>query len=290
MADEVRTALAERLRKGGGGPERRRAVGGRGGDRPRRRWSRGGERHAGAGRHERTPARTGRRTGERERARDTRVGTVELRVPRARGGGSSPSLPKPRTRGERALLAVAQEASVAGVSTRRGDGRPGRGPRDGRHRREPGRPAVPGAGRGGRAVPGAAPDRGVPVPVARRPLRRGAGGGAGGQPGGGRRGGGDGGRRPGGARGGRGAERGRGVLAALPAVAGGPRPARRAESFFKTLKREEVYLRQYQTFQDAEANLGRFIEDGYNAKRLHSSLGYRPPIEFEAVHAATARG
>jgi len=51
-----------------------------------------------------------------------------------------------------------------------------------------------------------------------------------------------------------------------------------------------VYLRQYQTFQDAEANLGRFIEDGYNAKRLHSSLGYRPPIEFEAVHAATARG
>jgi transposase InsO family protein len=64
-------------------------------------------------------------------------------------------------------------------------------------------------------------------------------------------------------------------------AAGNPYDNAKAESFFKTLKREEVYLNNYQTFHDAEANLGRFIGDVYNAKRLHSSLGYVPPIEFE---------
>jgi transposase InsO family protein len=62
---------------------------------------------------------------------------------------------------------------------------------------------------------------------------------------------------------------------------GNPYDNARAESFFKTLKKEEVYLQQYQTFAEAEANLSRFIEDVYNRKRLHSSLGYRPPVEFE---------
>lgn len=62
---------------------------------------------------------------------------------------------------------------------------------------------------------------------------------------------------------------------------GNPYDNARAESFFKTLKKEEVYIQSYQTFAEAEANLSRFIEDVYNRKRLHSSLGYRPPVEFE---------
>src|SRR5689334_21391875 len=65
---------------------------------------------------------------------------------------------------------------------------------------------------------------------------------------------------------------------------GNPYDNAKAESFFKTLKREEVYIKEYQTFSDAEANLGQFIEAVYNTKRLHSSLGYLPPAEFEAAH------
>lgn len=64
---------------------------------------------------------------------------------------------------------------------------------------------------------------------------------------------------------------------------GNPYDTAQAESFFKTLKREEVYLKDYQTFADAEANLGQFIDAVYNTKRLHSSLGYPPPTEFEAT-------
>jgi putative transposase len=73
------------------------------------------------------------------------------------------------------------------------------------------------------------------------------------------------------------------------AAAGNPYENAKAESFFKTLKREEVYLNHYQTFAEAEANLGRFIADVYNAKRLHSSLGYRPPIEVEAEYLTRGR-
>ncbi len=77
--------------------------------------------HIGAGRHERTPERTGQRNGYRERAWDTRVGSIELRVPRVRDGSFYPSLLDPRKRAERALVAVVQEAYVHGVSTRRVD-------------------------------------------------------------------------------------------------------------------------------------------------------------------------
>ena len=71
------------------------------------------------------------------------------------------------------------------------------------------------------------------------------------------------------------------------AAVGNPSENAKAESFFKSLKREEVHLNHYQTFHDAEANLDRFITEVSNAKRLHSSLGYRPPIAFEEIHAAT---
>lgn len=60
----------------------------------------------------------------------------------------------------------------------------------------------------------------------------------------------------------------------------------KAESFFKTLKREEVYLKEYASFAEAEAQLGRFIDAVYNQKRLHSSLGYLPLIEYESLYNA----
>jgi putative transposase len=77
--------------------------------------------HVGAERHERSPTRTGQRNGYRARDWDTRVGSIELRVPRVRDGGYFPALLEPRTRAERALVAVVQEAYVGGVSTRRVD-------------------------------------------------------------------------------------------------------------------------------------------------------------------------
>ena len=54
-----------------------------------------------------------------------------------------------------------------------------------------------------------------------------------------------------------------------------------AESFNKTLKVEEVYINDYETFEDALKNIKRFIEDVYNEKRLHSSIGYTSPNKFE---------
>ncbi len=79
------------------------------------------EERLGAGRHERVEGRKGYRNGYRERDWDTRVGTVELSVPRVREGGYVPTLLEPRKRAERALVAVVQEAYVHGVSTRKVD-------------------------------------------------------------------------------------------------------------------------------------------------------------------------
>jgi transposase-like protein len=77
--------------------------------------------HLGAERHERSAERTGYRNGYRERPWDTRVGTIELQVPRVRDGSFFPSLLEPRRREEKALVAVVQEAYVQGISTRRVD-------------------------------------------------------------------------------------------------------------------------------------------------------------------------
>jgi len=73
------------------------------------------------------------------------------------------------------------------------------------------------------------------------------------------------------------------------AAVGNPYENAKAESFFRNLKMEEVYLKDYRDFEEAEENIGQFIGEVYNEKRLHSSLGYLPPVEFEALHALKAR-
>jgi putative transposase len=73
------------------------------------------------------------------------------------------------------------------------------------------------------------------------------------------------------------------------ASVGNPYENAKAESFFRTLKMEEVYLNDYQDFEEAYENIGQFIEEVYNHKRLHSSLGNLPPVEFEMLHHLKVR-
>jgi transposase-like protein len=72
----------------------------------------------GAGPGERSPARLNQRNGYRERAWETRAGTVDLRIPKLRKGSYFPSFLEPRRAAEKAMVAVIQEAYVQGVSTR----------------------------------------------------------------------------------------------------------------------------------------------------------------------------
>lgn len=71
-----------------------------------------------------------------------------------------------------------------------------------------------------------------------------------------------------------------GLIGSMSSLAN-PYDNAQAESFMKTIKVENVYPADYETFDDVVARLPLFIEDVYNTKRLHSALGYVPPQEFE---------
>jgi putative transposase len=63
-----------------------------------------------------------------------------------------------------------------------------------------------------------------------------------------------------------------------------------AERFMRTIKEEEVDLSDYRDFADVQHQIGQFIQDVYNTKRIHSSLGYLTPVEFEAVWRSSQPG
>jgi len=62
---------------------------------------------------------------------------------------------------------------------------------------------------------------------------------------------------------------------------GNPYDNATCESFMKTLKYEEVYRQEYRDLAEARASIGQFLNKVYNQQRLHSALGYLPPVEFE---------
>ncbi len=68
------------------------------------------------------------------------------------------------------------------------------------------------------------------------------------------------------------------------AARGAPEENPYAERLIRTIKEEEVDLSEYQDFADARSQIGRFIEEVYQKKRIHSSLGYLTPDEFEGTH------
>lgn len=109
------------------------------------------EHHVGAARHERSAGRVGQRNGYRERSWDTRVGTVELKVPRVRDGGYFPSLLEPRRKAEGRPRGHWQRSSRKPTCTgslHPQGGRAGEGFGDGEDLQEPGLGAMRGAMRG----------------------------------------------------------------------------------------------------------------------------------------------
>ncbi len=126
----------------------------------------------GAAYGEKSPERRAQRNGYRDRAWETRAGTVELRIPKLRTGSYFPGFLEPRRMAEKALTAVIQEAYIQGISTRSVE-RSGQGHGDDRHLEEPGEQAVRGDRPAGEGLPRSA-DRGrLAVPVDRRHLREG---------------------------------------------------------------------------------------------------------------------
>jgi putative transposase len=71
----------------------------------------------------------------------------------------------------------------------------------------------------------------------------------------------------------------------IPSVSwpGSPCDNANCESFFRTLKREEIDAKEYRDLDDLRLNIAAFIDCYYNRIRLHSALGYRPPAEFERL-------
>ena len=67
------------------------------------------------------------------------------------------------------------------------------------------------------------------------------------------------------------------------AAQGKPEENGYAERLMRTIKEEEVDLSEYNDFADVYQQIGRFLEDVYNTKRIHSALGYLTPVEFEAA-------
>ena len=73
----------------------------------------------------------------------------------------------------------------------------------------------------------------------------------------------------------------RGLLVSMSRP-GNPYDNAKAERFMRTLKEEEVNGKLYASIDEAKIRIGAFLEDVYNRGRLHSALGYKPPVEFEA--------
>lgn len=74
------------------------------------------------------------------------------------------------------------------------------------------------------------------------------------------------------------------------ATVGEPRENGYAERLVRTIKEEEVELWEYADYHDAYRQIGRFLDEGYTHKRIHSSLGYLTPAEFESQWLRDQRG
>jgi transposase InsO family protein len=70
---------------------------------------------------------------------------------------------------------------------------------------------------------------------------------------------------------------------------GNPYDNAQAESFMKTFKCEEMYLQKYRDKEHAQASIQHFLEEVYNATRLHSALSYKSPVEFENAVGSEAQ-